>query len=162
MTEVMTKSQLFGSWLKDTRELQRDYYANDLPALQGKERAREIILQSYAAEDEIHEATAEVSWKPWAKSEFFHREAYIGELVDALHFIANMLCIADCTDEELNAAYAEKMERNRERQRQGYTGRDKCRVCRRAVDDIVAHGGNVTADLSFSAPPSYICEGCDA
>lgn len=134
---------LFGNWLKATDQLQKEYFGNDLAAMEGKQREAEVILQAYAATEEIHEATAEVSWKPWAKSEFFNREAYIGELVDALHFIANMLCIAGCTDAELTAAYEEKMERNRERQRNNYTGRDKCDNCRRAIDDIRAHGDEV-------------------
>lgn len=138
---ISPKLPLFGTWLKDTLELQREYFGNDLHALEGKAREIEILIQSYSATEELHEATAEVSWKPWAKSDYFNREAYIGELVDALHFIANLLCIARCTDEELTAAYMEKMERNRARQRSGYTGTDKCTGCKRAVDDIEAHGG---------------------
>ena len=147
---------LFGNWLKATDQLQKEYFGNDLAAMEGKQREAEVILQAYAATEEIHEATAEVSWKPWAKSEFFNREAYIGELVDALHFSANMLCIAGCTDAELTAAYEEKMERNRERQRNNYTGLDKCESCRRAVDDLIAHG----TDVFETVDGNPICQEC--
>lgn len=154
---VQKPQKLFGTWLKDTLELQRDYFGNDLPNFTGKDREVEAVVQSYSATEELHEATAEISWKPWAKSEYFNRDAYIGELVDALHFIANMLCLANCTDDELNDAYMEKMERNRARQRKGYTGLEKCWSCTRAVDDIVAHGGTI---LTTSTPGRVVCDAC--
>ena len=132
---------LFGTWIKDTVDLQEEFYKPGIRNLPQGELEDWIRINTLAAEDELHEALQEISWKPWAKSEYFNREAFIGEIVDVLHFVANMLGAANCTDEELNAAYLEKMERNRERQRQNYTGLDKCTKCNRAADDVRAHGG---------------------
>lgn len=160
---------LFGSWIKETVDLQEEFYKPGLRELPQKELEDWMRTNVLAAEDELHEALAEISWKPWAKSEFFNREAFIGEIVDVLHFVANMLGAANCTDAELNAAYLEKMERNRERQRQGYTGLDKCTNCNRAADDVTAHGGYMkmwsTRGYSVDGKPygpedTYGCNHC--
>lgn len=152
---------LFGSWLKDTRTLQEDFYGVIFENRTAEEREEGIKINILAATDELHEALNEVSWKPWAKAKFFNREAFIGEIVDVLHFIANLLVWANVSDEELNRAYLEKMERNRQRQREGYLGTEKCSECARAVDDIIAHGGHVTKVLSLNAPAVTICDKCD-
>lgn len=137
---------LFGTWLKETKELQESFFLDDrkFSDFTVKDLEQWMMVNSFAAEDEIHEAMAEISWKPWASAEFFNREAFIGEIVDVQHFIANMLVGAGCTDEEFTTAYLEKMERNRKRQTEGYTGTEKCNKCKRAVDDIESHGGYMT------------------
>lgn len=154
---------LFTRWLSETLRLQTEFY-KDISNLPQEELEDWMRVNAFAAEDEIHEAMNEISWKPWAKSEFFHREAFIGECVDALHFVGNMLAAAGCTDGELNAAYLEKMERNRERQRAGYTGTDKCDICNRASDDIIAHGGAIRErrqpDSDTGTPVGYGCDKC--
>ncbi len=134
---------LFGSWIENTKYLQEEFYGHKFEDFTVQERVEWVRINILAAEDELHEALGEISWKPWASAQFFNREAYLGEIVDVLHFVANLLAGANISDEELNAAYLEKMERNRERQRAGYSGTDKCDYCKRANDDIVAHGGKV-------------------
>jgi hypothetical protein len=136
------QTPLFGNWVEKTKYLQELAYGHKFEDMTIPELADWIRINVLAAEDELHEALAEVSWKPWAKSEFFNREAFLGEIVDVLHFVGNLLAGANISDEELNAAYLEKMDRNRKRQEEGYTGLDKCKVCKRAKDDIIAHGGS--------------------
>lgn len=147
-------TQLFGTWLAETLKLQTEFY-KDISDLPQGELEDWMRVNAFAAEDEIHEAMGEISWKPWATEHFFNREQFIGECVDALHFIGNMLAAAKCTDEELNQAYHEKMDRNKKRQKEGYTGTAKCVECRRAVDDIIAHGGYMVA---FNGSP--VCNKC--
>lgn len=137
----MSPQPLFGNWIEKTKLLQEEFYGHKFEDFTEQELVEWVRINILAAEDELHEALSEISWKPWATKSYFNREAYLGEIVDVLHFVANLLAGARITDEELNAAYLEKMERNRERQRQGYTGVDKCNGCKRAKDDILAHGG---------------------
>jgi dimeric dUTPase (all-alpha-NTP-PPase superfamily) len=139
----MSIPHLFSDWLIETKELQEQFYGKKFEDFDHDELVQWVRINILAAEDELHEALGEISWKPWAKSEFFNREAYLGEIVDVLHFVGNLLVGAGITDAELNEAYLDKMERNRQRQRTGYTGLDKCMRCKRAVDDIVAHGGKI-------------------
>lgn len=132
---------LFGDWIEKTKYLQEEFYGQKFEDFDHEQLVDWVRINILAAEDELHEALGEISWKPWASAKYFNREAYLGEIVDVMHFIANLLAGAQITDEELNAAYLEKMERNRERQRQGYTGVNKCNGCKRAADDVIAHGG---------------------
>jgi hypothetical protein len=46
-----------------------------------------------------------------------------------------MLVAFGITDEEHDRLYQEKMELNRQRQRDGYDGMNKCPKCKRALDD---------------------------
>lgn len=152
---------LFGDWIEKTKYLQEGFYGHKFEDFTQEELEQWVRTNVLAAEDELHEALGEISWKPWASSQFFNREAYLGEIVDVLHFIGNLLAGAQITDEELNAAYLEKMERNRKRQTQGYTGVDKCIICKRAVDDIEAHSGRVTWSQDGSNPRQALCEECE-
>lgn len=67
----------------------------------------------------------EFSWKYWARDRaFVIREKVLGELVDVVHFIANMLTAIGVTDDEWEAAYQAKQQVNRERMASGtYTAR---------------------------------------
>jgi hypothetical protein len=104
------------------------------------ERALFFKEQALALIFEVAEASHELSWKSWATRPYLNREAYIGEIVDVLHFAGNILVMVDCTDTELEEAYYEKMERNRNRMKSGvYTGTDKCPSCKRDWGDIKAH-----------------------
>lgn len=138
-----TQPLLFGQWIEKTKYLQEEFYGQKFEDFTHEQLVEWVRINILAAEDELHEALGEISWKPWASSQFFNRDAYLGEIVDVLHFVGNLLAGAGVSDVELNAAYLEKMERNRARQRAGYTGIDKCRRCKRAVDDIIAHGGDM-------------------
>jgi len=127
---------LFGSWLLHTRDLQINSFGTDPHSLDGEDREQFVLWNVYAAIDELSETMSEISWKPWATAKFFNREQYVGELVDVLHFVGNLLSAAGCTDEELNQRYTAKMQKNRDRQANGYTGTDKCPLCDRALDDV--------------------------
>lgn len=128
----------FTSWLGSTLDLQIKSYGQDPSKLEGEERMDFIRWNILAATDELHEALNETGWKPWVTSNHLNREEFIGEMVDVLHFIANLLVTAGCTGEELGRRYAEKQYRNAKRQEEGYTGTDKCPTCRRAFDDLDA------------------------
>lgn len=89
-----------------------------------------------ALEDELHEALAEVGWKPWATSTHINRDAYVGEMVDALHFFLNLCLVVGVDADELFTKYLAKNAKNAQRQDEGYDGvSTKCPGCNRALDD---------------------------
>jgi hypothetical protein len=126
---------LFGNWLSRTRELQREAYKRDPVGLRGEDRAEYVRWNTLAAVDELLEALHNLNWKPWANAATagawkgsavhnarYSRDEYVEELVDVLHFVGNLLLVANCNDEELNERYSEKMNKNTQRQREGYKG----------------------------------------
>lgn len=132
----------FNEWLESTKELQLHSFGVDLPFepdASGSYTDEEIEFVRWnvlAASDELHEALAEVGWKPWATSRHVKREQFVGEIVDVLHFVANLLCVVGVTGEELTERYQAKQKVNGHRQTNGYTGVDeKCPACGRALDD---------------------------
>lgn len=96
---------------------------------------------AFALEDEIHEAMAEIGWKPWATSRHLNREAFMKEMVDGWHFFMNlMLAVSPGRSpaeiaHEFQELYLEKNQVNAERQQRGYTGTDKCPKCHRDLND---------------------------
>lgn len=93
-----------------------------------------------AITDELHEALAEMGWKPWATSRHFNDEAVKGELVDAFHFFMNLCMAAGMDAEELMEKYHLKREKNIKRQIDGYDGvSTKCPGCGRALDDAAVY-----------------------
>ena len=114
-----------------------------------------MIWNGWACEDELHEAFQEVMWKPWLTVDRgdINVDAFIGEIVDAMHFLGNLLlCVApvhvdqievpmtgdlepwrtipgeqtvdtDLLAQKLWLAYQAKAEKNLQRQRDGYDGR---------------------------------------
>lgn len=126
-------------WLQTQLELQLSAFDNDPRWLADGPRAEFLRWNAFALEDEIHEAMQEVGWKPWASDKFFNRDAFMDEMVDAFHFFGNMLLTAWNPDHttargfaaEFFARYQLKAEVNMERQRKGYTGREKCSHCSR-------------------------------
>jgi len=124
-------------WLESTDALQKSAYGKDIAGLSEEERVEYVRIMLLALVDETMEALHEISWKPWAKAKYFNRDAFIGELVDASHFIANCAIAAGCTDEEWEARYRGKQAKNALRQQQGYDGvSTKCASCGRGLDDI--------------------------
>lgn len=127
-------------------ELQVEAYGIDPSQLEGDELADYVRVSTLALENELHEALNEVRWKPWAEGHYLNREAWIAELVDALHFLLNLFLVAAPTPGErgrlklaleVSEKYQAKRERNLERQREGYDGvSGKCPACKRALDDI--------------------------
>jgi hypothetical protein len=125
-------------WLDSTYDLQRRVYSHVLPMPQNtNELADYVQMNALAAVDEIMEMLGEVGWKPWANPRgWIRREHFMKEAVDALHFIANMLCAAGISDDELWEAYRAKQATNSRRQELGYDGvSGKCPGCRRSYDD---------------------------
>lgn len=129
---------MFDDWLMTTRVLQRMSFGTDPASLEGKQLAEYVRWNMLAANDELMEALHEVDWKPWTVTEdgFRNRDAFVGELVDVLHFVANMLVAANCSDQELSDAYRAKQDKNRARMAsKTYDGRNKCPQCGRSYDD---------------------------
>lgn len=90
-------------------------------SLTGDDRADYLRSMCWALIDELSEAMAEVSWKPWASDHFINPDAFIGELVDAFHFLMNMALVVDPTGEKFATAYFAKANVNMRRQAAGYT-----------------------------------------
>lgn len=122
--------------LKAQHELQVNSFGADPKQLAGQEATEWIRWNVLALEDELHEALAEVGWKPWATSRHINRDAYISELVDSFHFLMNLMLVVDCTADEFLEKYFEKRGVNAARQAAGYDGvTGKCSKCKRALDD---------------------------
>lgn len=118
------------------RMLQAQSFGQDPLALDGDERAQYVRDMTLALIDELSEALNETGWKPWASSRYVNRDAYLGELVDALHFLANLFLVVGASEAEITERYMAKAEKNRLRQLSGYDGvSSKCAVCNRALDD---------------------------
>lgn len=127
----------FTDALKAQLELQIKSYGSDPRDLDDEGKLEWIRWNMLALEDELHEALAEVGWKPWAKSKHINRDAFISELVDAFHFLMNLMLIVDCDADEFLAKYFEKRGINAARQAAGYDGvAGKCQTCKRALDDV--------------------------
>ena len=136
---------LFNKWLQKTRQLQKDAYKVDYGKFGGDAPEEINYLIEYirwnmlAIDDELAEVRKAISWKPWQHDDpYADREEIIKECVDVLHFVANILCAAGATDEQLDAEYLAKMQKNADRQKNGYRVLDdgmKCTLCFRALDD---------------------------
>lgn len=125
--------------LADQEELQVSSYGDKTsPREFDTERKIEFIMVNILAlTDELHEALAEIGWKPWATSKHINQNELKKEMVDAFHFFMNILIAADIDADEFLAAYREKRERNKKRQADGYDGvSGKCPGCSRAADDV--------------------------
>lgn len=136
---------LFNKWLEKTKQLQVDVYGADYTTFHSdkpddlNELIEYIRWNMLAIDDELAEARQAISWKPWQHDEpYADRKELLKECVDVLHFVANILCAAGATDEELDAEYLAKMQKNADRQKNGYRVLDpgmKCVKCTRALDD---------------------------
>lgn len=104
--------------------LQRERFRD--PSRLNREEAIEFIRWNVLAlQDELHEALQEVGWKPWASSCHINRDEFIGELVDAIHFLVNLFLVVGATADEVAERYAKKNHKNHLRQERGYTGLEK-------------------------------------
>lgn len=131
-------------WLMKTRVLQRTSFNVDPTRLVGEARDEYIRWNTLAAVKELMETLDETSWKPWVDYDKFNRNEYVGELVDVLHFVANLLVTANCSDAELAARYNGKMQVNAKRQADGYTDDGKCVECKAKFADT---GRQIYTDL---------------
>lgn len=126
-------------WLKTSRELQIQSYGTDPGELSGDELANYWSNMHTALVDELSEFLAETNWKPWSNERgvIKDRDAAVGELIDAGHFLANLLLTLRVTDEEYERRYQQKQAKNRARQALagGYNNDAmKCPNCRRELD----------------------------
>jgi hypothetical protein len=116
--------------------LQVKSFGTDPNDLNDEEKLEWIRWNMLALMDELHEALAETGWKPWAKSKHLNRDAFISELVDAFHFLMNLMLVVNCDADEFLGKYFEKRGINAARQAAGYDGvTGKCPDCKRALDD---------------------------
>jgi hypothetical protein len=144
----MTTPSLGSEW-EEQRALQAQLNDGSFPhEFSEEDKITYIKDMVLACTDELHEALAEVGWKPWASSRHITREAYVGELVDAWQFLMNLFLVANVTPEELAARLQMKHLINRQRIENGYTGTNKCPTCKRALDDVTT---NCTADQCADA-----------
>lgn len=115
---------------------QRESFGLDLTNMSQEDRIEFIRWNVLALEAELHEALDEIGWKPWATSRHINREAFLGELVDAQHFLNNLYLAVGADASEVTYRYLEKSAINRDRQAGQYDGvSTKCPICRRALDD---------------------------
>lgn len=122
-------------------ELQRESFGFDFgKSMSDEERVDYIRVNVLALTDELHEALGEVGWKPWATSRHINTNAYFGELIDALHFLMNLLLATglevDDLAEQLSERYFHKRAINARRQADGYDGiSGKCPGCGRDINE---------------------------
>src|SRR5580765_6281021 len=143
-------------------KLQLDHMADDPRSLHGDEMADFMRWNAFALEDEIHEAMAEVGWKPWTKSRHVNEEAFLKEMVDAFHFFMNMLICAMPNDTPAEIAtrfmlaYVAKNAVNAQRQANGYDGiSTKCPQCHRELSET--NESEHTVILSSTGKDTTFC-----
>lgn len=126
----------FDHAVREQLRLQIESYGSDPRKLNDEERAQFISWNVLALTDELHEALAEVGWKPWATSRHLNRDAFKSELADAFHFFMNLMLAGDISADEMLDEYRRKRQKNAQRQIDGYDGiSTKCPKCKRALDD---------------------------
>lgn len=149
---------MFTNWLETTRELQIKSFGADPASLEGEELVEFIRWNQLATVDELMEALHECRWKPWSTGDrgFINRDAFVGELVDACHFIGNLLAAARCDDAEFSERYEAKQQTNRDRMASGTYDqvKDKCAGCGRAFDDD-ATACTATSCVDQMTPPLH-------
>ncbi len=101
---------------------------------------RNMVL---ACTDELHEALAETSWKPWTTGDLFiNRDNLFAELRDAWQFLTNLMLVATEDSpadlaQRLHKELGEKIVVNHKRAADGYDGKTgKCPMCRRDIAEI--------------------------
>jgi bisphosphoglycerate-dependent phosphoglycerate mutase len=133
-------------WLQAQYALEVNSFNNDPPRLSPEDRKDFVRWNAYALEDELHEATQEVAWKPWASTTHFNREQFLKEMTDVMFFAGNMVLIAARADslyadvpslaEELWEMYQAKVKVNAARMAEGYDGKlEKCTNCDRELEN---------------------------
>jgi hypothetical protein len=113
------------NWLDNQRQLQVHAYHQDPRFLKGDGRADYGLWNVLALTDELHEALLELKWKPWlteGRGDWVNRDAFVGELIDAMHFLGNLFLLAGATGSEITERYIQKLALNAHRQEVGYSG----------------------------------------
>lgn len=150
-------SEIFARQLR----LQQVINGYDLDEQDDETRIRNIKENVLACTDELHEALNEVGWKQWATSRHINEDAFKKELIDAAHFLINLLLHAGVTADEFFTLYLTKNKRNFERQAEGYDGvSTKCPHCTRALDDVGITQSRILGELAFECGACH--KGLDA
>lgn len=128
----------FHDWLTIMEMLQEVAYGSYYDQMDPDTKGDSMMMNLNAAHDEISEMGGEMGWKPWVSPRgWVNRDAAIMEVVDALHFIGNLLKHCNATGAELTAAFRKKVLKNLQRQIEGYDGvTDKCGHCKRDLSEI--------------------------
>lgn len=133
----------------------------DFDEMTAAERVDYVRLNVLALTDELHEALQETTWKPWATypdgpdGAFVDRDAYVKELIDALHFLLNLFLVGGASPDEVFDRYVEKNQVNHDRQNRGYVAiREKCGRCHRELE---GHG-----PVMIRLPYGPLCLRCEA
>lgn len=124
-------ADLLATIMRRQHELQVVSFGVDPQTLTGEDRDNYVAAMSTALLVELGEALQEISWKPWASGVWLNREAFLVEMIDALHFWFNLVLLATTDPEEVAHVYFHKADINAQRQMDGYTGQDKCPTCGR-------------------------------
>lgn len=148
-------------------QLQTEVYGHNFQRMLPADRIQYIKEMKLALEAELQEALDHTGWKLWATSKHINREEYFGELVDAFHFLMNMLLALGDTPEdiasELFTRYCIKNRVNAQRQQNGYDGvTTKCGLCGVALDDMGVRcwkKGNQGYCFRENADVNYITSG---
>ena len=109
--------------LKLQTELQIRYTGDHPALLQGDAQKDYIRTMVLACTDELHEALREIPWKPWSKRTEWtndEQDRFKDELVDAWHFMMNLMLAVDMNAEELFKRYLRKNGINHDREDNGY------------------------------------------
>jgi dimeric dUTPase (all-alpha-NTP-PPase superfamily) len=116
-------------------ELQTTGYGHDFAHMETADRVEFIKWNALGVQSEIAEAMQETSWKPWATGNYVDRDPYVGELVDTLKFLLNLMLVVEVTPQELMQRFRGKTVVNYNRQATGYDGRSTKCECGRALDE---------------------------
>lgn len=144
-----------GDWLGAIYSKQlglQEQLGYDFWAMSGQERVEYVRMNILALENELHEALAETTWKPWAtypEQTIGNERKFGDELVDALHFLMNLFIVAGWTPQIIHERFMVKNKVNQTRQETGYDATSaKCAYsrCRRHLDDPTANEGIVLLD----------------
>jgi len=125
-----------------------------------EDRAEYVRMNTLAGIVELTEALNETGWKTWATNRDYDATKVISEIVDAWHFMMNIMLASGIEPETLASLFFEKYvvknQRNAERQEEGYDGVSlKCPHCTRALDDVGVGQGRILGELAF------VCGGCN-
>lgn len=112
----------------------QEHYGFDVSKMTTETAIDYLRWNALALHAEVSEMTQEFGWKPWATSQHINREALVGEGVDVLKFLLNMLLAVGVTPSELAEKFTLKTVVNYERQANGYTGLEKD-AAGRALDE---------------------------
>lgn len=116
----------FDEWISSTRQLQVEAFGLDYDELESDPEALASYMTTnhLAAVDELMEMLREVGWKPWSKTRGWVRKQHLTEeIVDLLHFVANIAAAAGIDGDEIAQEYERKQNENRRRMATGYEQR---------------------------------------